>query len=71
MSKWGDSMRNTEVSEVFTFRAPKGLMMSVRNVCETDNITLSSFIRASLILGLEVYYYEKTGREIDGKEEVE
>ena len=45
--------------------------MSVRNVCETDNITLSSFIRASLILGLEVYYYEKTGKEIDGKEEVE
>ena len=63
-------MRNTEVSEVYTFRAPKGLMMSIRNVCETDNITLSSFIRASLILGLEVYYYEKTGKEIieDGKE---
>ena len=62
-------MRNTEVSEVFTFRAPKGLMMSVRNVCETDNITLSSFIRASLILGLEVYYYEKTGKEINEMED--
>ena len=61
-------MKNTEVSEVFTFRAPKGLMMSVRNVCETDNITLSSFIRASLILGLEVYYYEKTGKEINENE---
>ena len=61
-------MKNTEVSEVFTFRAPKGLMMSVRNVCETDNITLSSFIRASLILGLEIYYYEKTGKEINENE---
>ena len=57
-------MRNTEVSEVFTFRAPKGLMMSVRNVCETDGITLSSFIRASLILGLEVYNERATGKEI-------
>ena len=62
-------MKNTEVSEVFTFRAPKGLMMSVRNVCETDGITLSSFIRASLILGLEVYYYEKTGKEINEMED--
>ena len=62
-------MRNTEVSEVFTFRAPKGLMMSIRNVCETDGITLSSFIRASLILGLEVYNERATGREINEMEE--
>ena len=64
----GDSVRNTEVSEVFTFRAPKGLMMSIRNVCETDGITLSSFIRASLILGLEVYNERDTGREIINEE---
>ena len=63
------SLRNTEVSEVFTFRAPKGLMMSIRNVCETDGITLSSFIRASLILGLEVYNERATGREINEMEE--
>lgn len=54
--------------EMHSFRIPKGLMTSVKSVCKQEGINISQFVRASLVLGLDLYFDKETGREIDGKE---
>ena len=63
-------MRNnkTDPLEMYSFRCPKGLMTSVKSVCKQEGINISQFIRASLILGLDLYFDKETGREIINEE---
>ena len=55
--------------EMHSFRIPKGLMTSVKSVCREEGINISQFVRASLVLGLDLYFDKETGKEIN--EEVE
>ena len=59
----------TDPLEMYSFRCSKGLMTSVKSVCKQEGINISTFIRASLVLGLDLYFDQETAREIeDGKE---
>ena len=63
-------MRNNEEPlEMYSFRCPKGLMTSVKSVCKQEGINISQFIRASLTLGLDLYFDQETGKEINEMEE--
>ena len=53
---------------MYSFRIPAGLMESIKSVCKEEQINVSQFVRSSLVLSLDIYFDEKTGREIDGKE---
>lgn len=65
----GDSMRNNEDPlEMHSFRIPKGLMASVKSVCQQEGINISQFVRASLVLGLDLYFDQETGKEIINEE---
>ena len=59
-----------EPLQMYSFRIPAGLMESIKSVCKAEGINQSQFVRASLVLALDVYFNEKTGKEIieDGKE---
>lgn len=60
----------TDPLEMHSFRVPKQLMASVKSVCKQEGINISQFVRASLVLALDLYFDQETGREIieDGKE---
>ena len=68
--KVGDKLYNkSEPLQMYSFRIPKGLMASIKSVCEQEKINTSQFVRASLVLGLDLYFDKETGKEIkDGKE---
>ena len=51
-----------------SFRIPKGLMASVKSVCKAEGINISQFVRASLVLGLDLYFDKETGKEIINEE---
>ena len=52
-----------------SFRVPAGLTESIKSVCKAEGINQSQFVRASLVLALDLYYDEKTGKEINEMEE--
>ena len=58
----------TDPLEMHSFRIPKGLMASVKSVCQQEGINISQFVRASLILGLDLYFDQETGKEIINEE---
>ena len=54
--------------EMHSFRVPKQLMASVKSVCKQEQINQSQFVRAALILALDLYFDQETGKEINNEE---
>ena len=58
-----------EPLQMYSFRIPAGLMESIKSVCKEEQINVSQFVRLSLVLALDIYFDEKTGKEINEMEE--
>ena len=59
----------TDPLEMHSFRVPKQLMASVKSVCRQEGINISQFVRASLVLALDLYFDQETGKEINEMED--
>lgn len=58
-----------EPLQMYSFRISAGLMESVKSVCKQEQINTSTFIRAALVLALDLYFDQETGEEINEMEE--